>query len=635
MKCRGCQFENPSGTNFCGKCGARLSLFCPQCNSFDPPDFRFCGECGHRLSSDQTSKPRNLSLDEKLTRIQRHLPGGLTQRILSQKDRVEGEQRQVTIMFVGIQGLRFPSQDLDPEENLAITEQVFEIVINCVHDSEGTVNELVGNAVLALFGSPIPLENPPQMAIRSSLAIQREVMRFNEKLGTKKGFPPLLVRIGINTGPVIVRALSSDLRVQLVAVGNTLDMATTMQHLAKPGSIYVTEETFRPAQSIFRFESVDEQRAKGKKKPVKIYRVVGPDTSRTGSDPSAERGLTRFVGRQEELQLLLRCLEQAKAGRGQTVSITAEAGVGKSRLLYEFRKAVANENILFLEGRCLSYGRADPYHPIVDMLKSNFEIRDEDRDPEITEKVKKGLAILGQDNTATLPYLLELLSVKNSGIDNFSMSSAAKTDRILSSILRLALKRSEERPLVLVFEDLHWIDKSSEESAKYLVENISAARILIILTYRPDFVQTWGSRSFHSHMELNRLSNKETTTMVSNILGCDDVSMDLANALLEKTKGIPFFIEEFVRALKDMDIIKRNLSYNLSRDIDSVAIPCTIQEVIMARVDSLPDAAKEVLQAGSVVGREFSYQVDRGGYGITGTGIALASIRSNVRGTYL
>ena len=444
------------------------------------------------------------------------------------------------------------------------------------------------------------------MAIRSSLAIQREVMRFNEKLGTKKGFPPLLVRIGINTGPVIVRALSSDLRVQLVAVGNTLDMATTMQHLAKPGSIYVTEETFRPAQSIFRFESVDEQRAKGKKKPVKIYRVVGPDTSRTGSDPSAERGLTRFVGRQEELQLLLRCLEEAKAGRGQTVSITAEAGVGKSRLLYEFRKAVANENILFLEGRCLSYGRADPYHPIVDMLKSNFEIRDEDRDPEITEKVKKGLAILGQDNTATLPYLLELLSVKNSGIDNFSMSSAAKTDRILSSILRLALKRSEERPLLLVFEDLHWIDKSSEESAKYLVENISAARILIILTYRPDFVQTWGSRSFHSHMELNRLSNKETTTMVSNILGCDDVSMDLANALLEKTKGIPFFIEEFVRALKDMDIIKRNLSYNLSRDIDSVAIPCTIQEVIMARVDSLPDAAKEVLQAGSVVGREFS-----------------------------
>ena len=151
MKCRGCQFENPSGTNFCGKCGARLSLFCPQCNSFDPPDFRFCGECGHRLSSDQTSKPRNLSLDEKLTRIQRHLPGGLTQRILSQKDRVEGEQRQVTIMFVGIQGLRFPSQDLDPEENLAITEQVFEIVINCVHDSEGTVNELVGNAVSGPF----------------------------------------------------------------------------------------------------------------------------------------------------------------------------------------------------------------------------------------------------------------------------------------------------------------------------------------------------------------------------------------------------------------------------------------------------------------------------------------------------
>ena len=305
----------------------------------------------------------------------------------------------------------------------------------------------------------------------------------------------------------------------------------------------------------------------------------------------------------------VRSLEQAKAGRGQAVSIIGEAGVGKSRLVYEFRKIVANEDILFLEGKCLSYGRADAYHPIVDMLKSNFEIHDEDRDPEITEKVKKGLATLGSDKISTLPYILELLSVKNSGIDSVSMSAAAKTDRILGSLLRMVLKRSEERPLVLVLEDLHWIDKSSEESAKYLVQNISAARILMILTYRPDFVHTWGSKSSHSRMELNRLSNRESVSMVSHILGSDDVAMDITNLILQKAKGVPFFIEEFVRALKDMEVISRKLSYNLSRDIDWAAIPSTIQDVIMARVDSLPDAAKEVLQAGSAIDREFSFKL--------------------------
>jgi class 3 adenylate cyclase/tetratricopeptide (TPR) repeat protein len=610
MRCRSCQFENPSRAKFCGKCGARLGLSCAQCNSLNPADFTFCGECGQPLASVQdVTGQEALSFDEKLARIQRYLPGGLTEKILSQKDKIEGERRQVTIMFVDMKGFTPLAESLGPEETFTLMDQVFEILINCIHEYEGTVNELRGDGVLALFGSPIALEDAPQRAIRSSLAIHREMVKFSEKLRVEQAIHPLLVRIGINTGPVVVGTLGNDLRVQFTAVGDTINMAARMEQLAEPGTTYVTEDTFRQTEGLFRFEALGERRIKGKKKPLSVYRVIGPSTRRTRFDVDAERGLTGFVGRSRELELLLEAFAEAKAGRGQAISIIGEAGAGKSRLLYEFRKAVANENILFLEGRCLSYGRGDAYHPIVDVLKSTFALDDADLDEDVTEKIKKGLSLLGIDEPSTLPYVLELLSVKNSGIDNIPMSPEAKKDRILQALQRIVLRSSMRRTLVLALEDLHWTDKSSEESAKYLLESIPGARVMMMFTYRPEFVHTWSSKSFHSQLNLGRLSNQETVAMVAHILGSDDVAMDLADLVLEKTEGIPFFIEEFVRALKDLEIIIRNESYHLAQDTDRMAIPSTIQEVVMARVDSLPDAPKDVLQAGSAIDREFSFKL--------------------------
>ena len=242
-------------------------------------------------------------------------------------------------------------------------------------------------------------------------------------------------------------------------------------------------------------------------------------------------------------------------------------------------------------------------------LKANFAVEDSDSDSEISEKVKSGLSALGVDEPSTLPYLLELLSVRNSGIDSISMSPEAKKDRILQALRRIVLRGSMRRPLVLALEDLHWTDKSSEESAKYLLESIPGARVMMIFTYRPEFVHTWGSRSFHSQVTLNRLSNRESLAMVSHMLGSDNLAIDLADLILEKTEGVPFFVEEFVRALKDLEIIIRNEEYHLVQDTEGVAIPSTIQEVVMARVDSLPDAPKEVLQTGSAIDREFSYKL--------------------------
>jgi len=305
---------------------------------------------------------------------------------------------------------------------------------------------------------------------------------------------------------------------------------------------------------------------------------------------------------------LLDGFNRAKVGRGQAFSIVGEAGVGKSRLLYEFRTAIAGENITFLEGRCLAYSRGEAYHPVIDMLKSNFNILEGEKDQNIRDKVKAGLKALGVDETYTLPYLLELLSVRDSGIDAISMSPEARKDRILETLKRIALKGSELRPLVMAFEDLQWLDKGSEELAKYMLDSIPAARVLLIFTYRPDYVHTWGGRSYHSQVTLNRLSNRESLAMVTNLLGTENIDRKLEELILEKTEGIPFFIEEFIKSLKDLGMIERkDVVYCLAKDIADMAIPSTIQDVIMARVDSLPDAAKAVLQTGSVIEREFSY----------------------------
>jgi len=288
---------------------------------------------------------------------------------------------------------------------------------------------------------------------------------------------------------------------------------------------------------------------------------------------SAERGLTPFVGRQRDLELLLDAYERTKSGRGQAVSIVADAGIGKSRLLYEFRKAVTHEDVTFLEGKCLSYSRGVAYHPVIDILKGNFDIREGEDDSNIRDKVRRGLKLLQADEASTLPYLLELLSVQDSGIDQIQMSPEGKRDQTLQALVRIVLKGSEIRPLILSVEDLHWIDKSSEDAFKDLLERIAGARVLLLFTYRTEYVHTWGTRSYHSQVTLNRLSNRETLTLVNHLLQTESVAENLQDLILEKTEGVPFFVEEFVKSLKDLRIIEqRDQTHVLTKDPKDVAI---------------------------------------------------------------
>ena len=611
MRCLKCQYENTNGTKFCGECGTKLEKVCPKCNYSNPPQFKFCGDCGHNLTLPSEPTRKELSFDEKIEKIQKYLPAGITEKILSQRDKIEGELKQVTVMFCDMKGFTPLTDKLGPEEVYGMMDQVYEILIHKVHDYEGTVNEMTGDGVMALFGAPIALEDAPQRAIRSAMAIHREMTRFNERIKQEKGdIPPLKMRVGIHTGPVVVGTLGNDLRVEFKAVGDTVNLAARMESLAEPGTTYISDDTFKLTEGLFRFEALGEKEIKGKEKPLKVYQVIAPSSRRTRFDVSAERGLTPFVGRERELELLLDGFERSKEGRGQAISIISDAGIGKSRLLYEFRKAVTNMDITFLEGRCLSYSRNVAYHPIVDVLKANFDIQDNDTDQDIREKVTRFLKAIRVDEATTLPYLLELLSVKESGIDKIPMSPEARKDRTLEALKRIVLKGSEIRPLIMAVEDLHWMDRSSEDAFKDLLESISAAKVFLIFTYRPEFIHTWGSRSYHSQVTLNKLSNRESLAMATYMLGTPNIDRELEDLILQKTEGIPFFLEEFIKSLKDLKVIeKKDNSYQLSKDVQKFTIPSTIQDVIMARVDNLPEGAREVLRTGSVIEREFTYDL--------------------------
>ena len=328
---------------------------------------------------------------DPIAKLKRYLPTGLAEKILAQRDRIEGEKRQVTVLFCDLAGYTPLTEKLGPEEAYALMDRVYEILIHKVHDFEGTVNEMTGDGILGLFGAPIALEDAPQRAIRSALAIHWEMARFNEQLQKEgKTIPPLRMRVGIHTGPVVVGTLGNDLRVDFKVVGDTVNLASRMEGLAEPGTTYVTAETFKLTEGFFRFEGLGKKEIKGKAEPIEVYRVLAPSSMRTRFDVSAERGLTPLMGRQQELEFLLNAYHRAIGGNGQAVVISSEAGMGKSRLLYEFRKVIANDDVFFYEGKCLSYSRRAVYHPIIDILKAYFRIDDGEPDSAVREKVIEG-----------------------------------------------------------------------------------------------------------------------------------------------------------------------------------------------------------------------------------------------------
>jgi class 3 adenylate cyclase/tetratricopeptide (TPR) repeat protein len=509
------------------------------------------------------------------------------------------------VLFADIAGFTSMAEDRDPEEIHQIVDRCFEAITAEVHRFEGTINQYTGDGVMALFGAPIAHEDSARRAVHAALGIQRAMRDLSGTIEAGQG-PAIQMRIGLNTGPVVVGRIGDDLRMDYTAVGDTTNVAARMQQMARPGSVIVSESTVRAIGGFFETLDLGEQTVKGRA-PVRAHEVLRARGRRSRLDAAIERGLTPLVGRARDLDILRERFREARSGRGQVVFVAGEAGIGKSRLLLEFRRALAEtgENATWLEGQCVSFGQAIPFLPVIDQLRHNFGIEELDGEPEIIAKIEHGMRRMGGLD-AHIPYLRYLLAVDPGDPRVAAIDAAARRTRILEAVRALSLAGAQIRPLILVFEDLHWVDASSEEYLTSLMDAVASARIMLVLTYRIGYTPPFGSRSFYTTLTLHALSDDDALAMAGGVLGSADFPRELAEALTAKAEGVPLYVEEVAKTLLDVGVLRReNGGYRLVRRLEEASIPATIQGIIMARLDRLGEDGKRTVQLASVIGRQF------------------------------
>jgi class 3 adenylate cyclase len=459
MKCAHCALENPPGFAFCGQCGTKLAFLCASCGFGNPGGFTFCGRCGSRLRAG--SDATGLQRPTKFASSQSYTPKYLAEKILSSKSALEGERKHVTVLFADMKGSMELLADRDPEEARKLLDPVLEHMMDAVHRYEGTVNQVMGDGIMALFGAPLAHEDHAVRACYSALRMQESVKHYAEEVRRAEGIP-IQIRVGLNSGEVVVRSIGSDLKMDYTAVGQTTHLAARMEQMAMPGSIMMTADTLRLAEAYVQVKSLGPVSVKGMSDPVELFEVTGAGAARTRLQAATSRGLNRFVGRDTETEQLRKALEQARQGHGQVVALVGEPGVGKSRLFYEFMHSHRTEGCLIIESGSVSYGKATPYLPVIDLLKAYFKIQDRDTQRDIREKITGKLLTLDKAMEPTLPAFLSLLDVAVEDQQWQNLDPPQRRQRTLDAIKRLFLRESQVQPLILVFEDLHWIDSETQ-----------------------------------------------------------------------------------------------------------------------------------------------------------------------------
>ena len=603
MKCPKCQFENREGAKFCLECGKKFELKCPQCKKFLPLNAKFCDECGHDLRKRAEAIPIDCSKPQSYT------PKHLKDKILTTRSSIEGERKLVTVFFADVANYTAMSGQLDPEEVHQIMDGCFKILMDEIHKYEGTINQFTGDGVMALFGAPVAHEDHAQRACYAALSIQKALAGYGEKVKKDTGLE-FKMRIGLNSGHVIVGSIGDDLRMDYTAVGDTTNLSQRMENSAEPGSILVSDTTHKIVRSYFEFESKGEIEVKGKEKLEPAYKLIKSGDVKTRIGASIAKGLTRFVGRPNSMAALMETYEKTKNGLGQIVGIVGEAGVGKSRILLEFRNRLAQDEFTYLEGRCLHYGSSITYLPILSMIKSFFELNEGDGENVINQKIKEKVSHLGMDLSNSISPIQELLSLKVED-DRYSIQDPQMKRNNTFEILRdLFIRKSQRHPLVLVIEDLHWIDKTSEDFLDYFIDWLPNSQILLTLLYRPEYTHHWGSKSYYNRVGLHQLTVKSSLELIHAILGENEISPELNEIILSRAEGNPLYIEEFTQALlENGDIQKKNEKIFLTKDFSNIDIPDTIHGIIAGRIDRLDDDLKQTLQLASVIGRDFAFRV--------------------------
>jgi len=623
VRCTQCQFENPQGMRFCGQCGSPLAPRCPQCGAEAPAGFKFCGQCGASLQGPGgTATPPTAASapasERAPGRPAAYTPRHLAEKILRARSALEGERRQVTVLFADMAGFTSIAERLDPEEVHGLIDRCFELITAEVHRFEGTINQYTGDGVMALFGAPVAHEDSPRRAVHAALGIQRALRGLSAELEKDRGLA-LQMRVGIHTGPVVVGKIGDDLRMDYTAVGDTTNLAARLQQTALPGTVVVSDATHRLVAGFFESRDLGDLAMKGRA-PAHAFEILRARGRRARLDVAVERGLTPLVARGAELDTLVGLFRQVKGGHGQVVSIVGEAGIGKSRLLLEFRRrlAEAGEEATWIEGRCVSFGQSIPFLPLIDQLREGFGIQEFDGEPEIVAKVEHRMRELG-GLEEHIPYVRYLLSVDAGDPAITGMDAASRRKKSLDAVRALGLRGARVRPIVFVFEDLHWVDTSTEEHIGLLVDSLAGVPIMLVLTYRVGYTPRFGTRSFHTTITLSGLSDEETLALAGRVLGAEGFPAGLRDALIEKAGGIPLFVEEVTKTLLDLGVLRRDGDgYRMVKRLDEVSVPETIQEIIMARLDRLGEDGKRTVQLASVIGRQFLHRLLERVTGLTG-----------------
>jgi len=603
MKCLRCHADNREGIKFCEECGASLELICPGCGAAIPAGKKFCGECGSSLGEARAEPPIDYEQPHSYT------PQFLADKILTGRQSIEGERKLVTVLFADVAGYTAMSEKLDEEEVHQIMDGCFKIILDEIHRYEGTIDKFTGDGAMALFGAPVAHEDHPQRACYAALAIQKGLETYGEKLKKDCGVD-FQMRIGLNSGPVIVGAVGSDLRMDYTAVGDTVNLASRMQSLARPGSTLVSRETHRMTRDFFRFQSLGKVSVKGKEEPVEAYELLEPTDVATRLEAAVIRGLTRFVGRDKEMATLRETFDKANSGSGQVVGIVGEAGVGKSRLLFELRKTLPEGQYTLVEGRCLHYGGSMPYLPFLDILRAYFAIEEGDREYLIKKKMSEKVEDLDEKLQDILPPLQDILSLKVEDEAYLKLDPPAKRMKIFEAIRDMLIRESQRKPVVIAVEDLHWIDKTSEEFLGYFIGFLANTPVLLLLLYRPEYTHQWASKSYYRQIGVDQLSLPSSAELVQSILEEGEVAPELKNLILTTSAGNPLFMEEFTHSLLENGSIQRkDHQYVLTRKASEIPVPDTIQAIIAARMDRLEDNLKRTMQVASVIGRDFAYRI--------------------------
>lgn len=624
MECPNCSFDNPGDSRFCENCGQPLERACPNCGQAAPSAAKFCRHCGYDLAQGAAASPSTVPRSEGLEAIRRAAPSAIAQKILADRDRTEGERKRVTALFADIVSSTSLAEALDPEDWREIVTGAHRRIGEKIYAYEGTIAQLLGDGVLAFFGAPLTHEDDPERAIRAGLAILESIRIYGDELVSAGRVPHFQMRVGLNSGLVVVGDIGNDLHMEYLAVGDTVNLAARVQSAADPDTILVTDSTQRLASSLFDFEDRGQISVKGKAGEIHVFRVVGE--RRGAARARGVAGLdSPMVGRRKEFTTLTHLLDELHRGRGSTVAVVGEAGLGKSRLIAEWRRQAQSEGaapLRWVEGRCLSYGSAMAHHLSTEILRGLIGATPEASPAQTRESLQATLErVLAADADEVFPFLAHLLGLElneDQGARVKYLDGPALQNRYISSYTRLIRALCSECPLVIICEDLHWADPSSVELGRQILPVVSELPLIVALVMRPE-KDAPGWRLLEAAREtaggalelhLAPLPEGDTQELVRNLLDIGSLPDDLQHVIRSKAEGNPFFVEEVLRMLIDQGNLQRQgETWRLTGDIAALEIPDTLQGVLAARIDRLPEEVKRTLQVAAVIGRTFQVRV--------------------------